>query len=85
MPAKRNRHIYSVSAVNYATEHDRNWQQEVFVPTFRCELVYLGGSEHRAAWHFTRACRVQMHDELSYSVTIQRDYEVLAVVRPLSL
>src|SRR5436305_7012564 len=85
MPAKRKRHIYSVIALTYATEHDRNWEQEVFVPTFRSELVYLDGSERLASWHFARACQAQMHDPLAYSVTMKRGQEVLAEVRPLSL
>jgi len=86
MPAaKRKRHIYSVIALIYATEHDRNWEQEVFVPTFRAELVYLDGSERLASWHFARACQAQMHDPLAYSVTMKRGQEVLAEVRPLSL
>jgi hypothetical protein len=83
MPAKRKRHVYSVIALTYATLEDRNWQQEVFVPKFRSELVYLGDSERLASWHFTRACRAQRHDELAYRVVIERDHEVLAEVRPL--
>lgn len=84
MPAtKRKRHIYSVIAITYATEHDRNWEQEVFVPTFRSELVYVGSSERLAAWHFTHACQAQMHHPLAYCVTIERDSVVLAAVGPL--
>ena len=83
MPAKRKRHIFSVIALTYATAHDRNWEQEVFVPTFRTELVYLDRSERLASWHFTKSCQAQMHDPLAYSVTLERDGEVLAEVRPL--
>ena len=83
MPAKRKRHVYSVIALSYATDHDRNWQQEVFVPTFRSELVYLDGGERLAAWHFTRTCQVQMGDPLAYSVTLKRGRDVLAKVQPL--
>lgn len=81
--AKRKRHISSVIALTYATEHDRNWKQEGFVPTYRTELVYLDNSERLAAWHFTRACQAQMRDPLAYSVTLERDGDVLAEVRPL--
>jgi len=72
-----------VIALSYATDHDRNWQQEVFVPTFRSELVYLDGSERLAAWHFARACQAQMGDPLAYSVTMKRGGEVIAQVKPL--
>jgi hypothetical protein len=85
MPAKKKRHVYSVIATWYATEQDRNWEQEMFVPAFRGELVYVDGSERLAAWHFARACQAQMHDPLAYSVTMKRGAEVIAQVKPLSL
>ena len=83
MPAKRKRHVYSVIAVSYATDHDRNWEQGVFVPTFRNELVYLDGSERLASWHFTRTCQAQMGDPLAYSVMMKRGRDVLEKVQPL--
>ena len=77
--------MYSVVATTYATEHDRNWQQEMIVPTFRSELAYLGDNERLANLQFVRACHAQMHNPLAYSVTLKRDNEVLAEVAPLSL
>ncbi len=85
LAAKRKRSIYSVLAITYASMRDRNWQQQMFVPTFRSELVYLGRSERLAAWHFTRSCQAQMQNRLAYGVVLKRDGVVLAGVRPLLL
>ena len=81
MPAKR--YTYTVLATRYATLQDRDWLLSGSVPTYQAEVVYMGSSERIASWHFTRACRVQQHNELAYSVTLKRGYEVLAEVKPL--
>lgn len=83
MPAKRKRHVYSVTASYYATLYDRDWQKDGHIPTYRTELVYLNGSERLASWHFARACQAQRHDPLAYAVTMKRGQEVIAQVKPL--
>ncbi len=84
MPAKAKKYTsYTVLAMRYGTLQDRNWQQSGIYPTYQAEVVYRGQSERLASWHFTRACRAQAHDPLAHSVTLKRDHEVLAEVRPL--
>jgi hypothetical protein len=76
MPAKR--YSYSVSTSRYAILADK---QGPDVPDFTVEVVYIGSSERLASWHFTRAVRAQMGDELAYCVTMKRAGEVIAKVR----
>jgi predicted transcriptional regulator len=78
MPARR--YSYSVSASRYTTLQDK---QGPGVPDFAVQIVYIGSSERLASFHFTRACRAQMHDELAYCVTLKRSGEVIAKVKPL--
>ena len=81
MPAKR--YSYTVLALKFETLQDRDWRISGIYATYQAEVVYRGPSERIASWHFTRACRAQAHDPLAHSVTLKRDHEVLAEVRPL--
>jgi hypothetical protein len=77
---KRPRSTYSVLALRYATLQDKTGGD---IPAFSGEMVYMGPSERIASWHFTRACRAQMHDPLAYSVTLKKGHETIVQVKPL--
>ena len=80
---RKPRPYYTVFVLRYATSEDRGKLSKGDIPAFTSSIVHSGTSEAMALRTFGRACIQQTNDPLAYSVTLQRDREVIADVKPV--
>lgn len=78
-------HIYTVTAISYATQEiaDRVRNDSRFIPEIEDYIphnYYIGKTERQASYQLYRAIRDAQNNPLMFQVTLKRDGEIMVRV-----